>query len=120
MDIGALEYMVIGVPDDQFTQVILPELHALQGAGHLRVVDLLFVQKQADGTATTREVRDLRAAEVQRYAGIADDLTGLLTAADVEHLIWMIPPGTLAVIALFEHTWALGLTDAVRKAGGVC
>jgi hypothetical protein len=35
INIGALEYVVIGVPDDPFTQVILPELHALQGAGHL-------------------------------------------------------------------------------------
>ena len=35
MNIGSLEYVVIGVPDDPFTQVILPELHAPQGAGHL-------------------------------------------------------------------------------------
>ena len=50
MHIGSLEYVVIGVPDDPFTQIILPEPHTLQGAGHLRVVDLLFVQKHADGT----------------------------------------------------------------------
>ena len=120
MNIGSLEYVVIGVPDDPFTQVILPELHALQGAGHLRVVDLLFVQKHADGTATTREVRDLSAADVQRYAGMADDLAGLLTAEDVDDLAGTIPAGTSAVIVLFEHTWALDLTDAIRKAGGVC
>jgi len=33
MNIGALEYVVIGVPDDRFTQVILPELHAIAQTG---------------------------------------------------------------------------------------
>ncbi len=120
MNISSLEYMVIVAPDTPFRCTMLPVLAALQSAGHLRVVDPLFIQKQADGPATTREVRDLSAEELRRYAGLADDLMGLVTAGDVEHLIWMIPPGTLAVIALFEHTWALGLTDVVRKAGGVC
>lgn len=120
MDIGSLEYVVIGVPDDPFTQIILPELHALQGAGHLRVVDLLFIQKHADGTATTREVRDLSAEDLRRYAAIASELSGLLTAEDIDYLAGMIPAGTSAVIILFEHTWALGLTEAIRQAGGVC
>ncbi|MEI7643381.1 MAG: hypothetical protein WCI67_05990 [Chloroflexales bacterium] len=83
MDIGPLEYVVIGVPDDQFTHTVLPALHTIHSAGHLRVVDLLFVHTHADGTAITREVRDVNPTDVPRYSGIVGDLTGLLTADDV-------------------------------------
>jgi hypothetical protein len=112
--------MVLGIPDDHFMHTVLPALRTIHGAGHLRVVDLLFVHTHADGTAITREVRDVNPTDVQRYGGIAGDLTGLLTADDVAHLAGAIPPSTSAVIVLFEHTWALGLANAIRTAGGVC
>ena len=119
MDIGSLEYVVIGFEDDQFTGEILPELNAIQEKGLIRVVDLLFVMKDKDGTVTVREVSELGDEELAAYDGIAGDLMGLFTAEDVEHLAEEIPPGTSAVVVLLEHTWAIGLTEAVRRAGGM-
>jgi len=119
MDIGSLEYVVIGFEDDQFTDEILPELNAIQEKGLIRVVDLLFVMKDTDGTVTVREVSELGDEELAAYDGIAGDLMGLFTAEDVEQLAEEIPPGTSAVVVLLEHTWAIGLTEAVRRAGGM-
>jgi uncharacterized membrane protein len=119
MDIGSLEYVVIGFEDDQFTGEILPELNAIQEKGLIRVVDLLFVMKDTDGTVTVREVSELGDEELAAYDGIAGDLMGLFTAEDVEQLAEEIPPGTSAVVVLLEHTWAIGLTEAVRRAGGM-
>jgi uncharacterized membrane protein len=119
MDIGSLEYVVIGFEDDQFTNEILPELNAIQKKGLIRVVDLLFVMKDIDGTVTIREVSELSDEELAAYEGIAGDLMGLFTAEDVERLAEEIPPGTSAVVVLLEHTWATGLTEAVRRAGGM-
>jgi uncharacterized membrane protein len=119
MDIGSLEYVVIGFEDDQFTGEILPELNAIQEKGLIRVVDLLFVMKDTDGTVTVREVSELGDEELAAYDGIAEDLMGLFTAEDVEQLAEEIPPGTSAVVVLLEHTWAIGLTEAVRRAGGM-
>jgi uncharacterized membrane protein len=119
MDIGPLEYVVIGLQDNQFTSEILPELHAIQAKGAIRVVDLLFVKKDGDGTVTLREVSELGDEELQPYGGLVEELMGLFTAQDIEKLAEAIPPGTSAVIVLLEHTWVLGLTEAVRRAGGV-
>lgn len=119
MDIGPLEYVVIGLQDNQFTSEILPELNAIQEKGLIRVVDLLFVTKDADGTVTMREVSELSDEELQPYVGIAEDLMGLFTAQDVETLAGEIPPNMSAVVVLLEHNWAIGLTEAVRRAGGV-
>ncbi len=119
MDIGSLEYVVIGFQDDHFTDEILPELNAIQENGLIRVVDLLFVSKDADSTVTVREVSELNDEELQPYGGIVEDLMGLFTAEDVEKLAGEIPPDTSAVIILLEHTWALRLAEAVRRAGGV-
>ncbi len=119
MDIGPLEYVVIGYEGDHFTSEILPALNTIQESDLIRVVDLVFVSKAADGTVTVREVNELGEEELDSYGDMVEELMGLLTAQDVDHLAETIPPGTSAVIVLLEHTWTLGLADAVRKAGGV-
>ena len=55
MEIGALEYVVLGFEDQQFTREMLPELNAIQGSSLIRVVDLAFVGKGIDGTVAVRE-----------------------------------------------------------------
>lgn len=119
MTIGPLEYVVIGFEDDHFTQEILPELNAIQAGGLIQVIDLLFLSKDTEGEVTMREVHELTDEEAQAYAGLAEDLTGLLTAEDIEKLAEAIPAGTSAVVVLLEHIWTLGLAEAVRRAGGV-
>lgn len=119
MDIGPLEYVVIGVYDQQLTRALFSELNAIQETGKIRVVDLIFVTKAADGTVVMQEVSELSEEEPAAYGGIADDLMGLLTAQDIEQLTGQIPPDTSAIIILFEHTWVIGLTEVVRKGGGV-
>jgi len=105
MKIGPLEYVVIGLEDDRFTSDVLPELNAIQQNGLIRVIDLLFVSKGADGTVTVQEVSEVSEEEQQAYTALAEDLTGLLTAQDIECLAGEIPVGSKAVIVLLEHTW---------------
>jgi hypothetical protein len=119
MEIGPLEYVVIGVNDHKLTHALVSELNAIHETGQVRVVDLIFVTKAADGTVLMQEVSELSEAEPAVYSGIADDLMGLLTAEDIDHLTGQIPPDTSALVILLEHTWVIGLTEAVREGGGV-
>jgi len=119
MEIGPLEYVVIGLQDDRFKSSILPELNTIQQNRLIRVVDLLFVSKDTDGTVSVQEVNELSEEEQPAYTALAENLAGLLTAQDIEHLAREIPVGSEAVIVLLEHTWTLGLAEAVRRAGGV-
>ena len=119
MRTGPLEYLVIGLREEPFSSTILPELRKLQKKGHIRVVDLIFDSKAEHGEVTLREVGELDDQELAVYDDVVEDLLGLLTVQDAEYLASQLPPGTSAAIVLLEHTWALGLTNTIVKAGGV-
>lgn len=119
MEIGPLEYIVLGFESGQFANRVLPELNAIQKSGLIRVRDLLFISKDAFGAVSIQEVGDLGEEDLVAYSGLAEDLAGLLTAEDIEHLVSEIPVGTRAVLVLFEHRWTLQLAYAVREAEGV-
>ena len=92
MDIGPLEYVVIGVTDRQLKSALISELNAIQEAGKIRVVDLIFVSKSADGAVAMQEVSELVEEELAEYGDIAVNLMGLLTAEDISQLTGQIPP----------------------------
>jgi hypothetical protein len=52
------------------------------------------------------------------FADGLGDLMGLLRSPEIALAIDAIPAGETAVVALFEHTWATGLRDAIRRTGG--
>lgn len=119
MEIGPLEYVVIGFQDTHFTDEVIPALNAIQQTGAVRVVDLLFVRKDAEGTVTIQELSEFSEDDLHAYEGMMEDLVGLFTTEDVAQLVEQLPASASAVILLLEHTWALDLKDAVSKAGGV-
>jgi hypothetical protein len=119
MTLGPLEYLVVGFEGNHFTGQILPELRAAREKGIIRLVDLLFVKKDKSGNITAMEVSDLSDEEAAQYAPLAGDVLGLLTQEDIEQVASNIPNNSSAAIALIEHTWAIGLKEAVRNAGGI-
>ena len=119
MTIGPLEFAVIGCKGHQFTREILPELNSIQEKGLIRVVDLFFVRKDANGTVTVLEVHDLNDEELAAFDPIKEDLMGLLTPEDIARLTEAIPPDTSAVIVLLEHAWIVRLTEGLNRAGAV-
>jgi uncharacterized membrane protein len=119
MEIGPLEYVVLGMPDQQLTRALISELNAIQESGQICVVDLILVTKAADGAVTMREMSELIEEEPAAYGDIAGNLMGLLTVQDIEQLTAQIPPDTSAIIILFEHTWVIGLVEVVRQGRGV-
>ena len=118
MEIGPLEYVVIGVHNQHLKHALITELNAIQASGMVSVVDLIFVAKAVDGSVAMQEMNDLIKEEPELYGDIACNLMGLLTAQDIEQLTGPVPPESSALIILFEHTWVIGLTEAVRKNGG--
>jgi len=66
---------------------------------------------------TLQEVSDLVEEELSASAELLTISWDCLTAEDLAQLSGQIPPNTSAIVILFEHTWVIGLTEAVRKSG---
>ena len=116
---GPLEYLVVGFEGNRFTGQILRELRAARDKGIIRVVDLLFLTKDASGNLAAMELSDLSGEEAEQLGPIAGDLLQVLEPDDVEAAASNIPTNSSAGLLLFEHTWAVGLKEAIMNAGGI-
>ncbi len=119
MTLGPLEYLVVGFEGDRFTGQILAELRAAKEKGIIRVVDLLVLKKDGQGNVTVLELSDLSKEEAAELGPLAGGLLGLFAQEDIEQAAASIPNQSAAGLLLFEHTWAIGLRDAIRNAGGI-
>ncbi|HEX2513128.1 MAG TPA: DUF6325 family protein, partial [Chloroflexota bacterium] len=59
MALGPVELLVIKFPGNEFKGEIAPALRELVENGTIRIIDLLFIRKDADGTVTANELMDL-------------------------------------------------------------
>ncbi len=119
MTLGPLEYLVVGFEGNRFTGQILRELRAAHDKGIIRVVDLLFLTKDESGNLAAMELSDLSGEEAEQLGPIAGDLLQVLEPDDVEAVASNIPKNSSAGLLLFEHTWAVGLKEAIMNAGGI-
>lgn len=119
MTLGPLEFVVVGFEGNRFTGQILPELRAAREKGIIRVVDLFLIKKDEDGNIATMELSDLSGEEAEQFAFLTGDILSLLAPEDIEQAARNIPNNSSAALLLFEHTWAIGLKEAIRNAGGV-
>lgn len=119
MTLGPLEYLVVSFAGNRFTGQILPELRAAREKGIIRVVDLFFLKKDEDGNTTAMELSDLSKEEAEQFGPLAGDILGLLAPEDIEQAASNIPNNSSAALLLFEHTWAIGLKEAIKNAGGI-
>ena len=60
MAIGPVEYIIVGFPGNKFNGEIAPELGKLVESGTIRILDLVFITKDADGEVERRRVRGSR------------------------------------------------------------
>ena len=119
-ELGPIDIAVIGYPADApMTGEAVPLLMDLVDRGIVRVLDVMFVTKEADGTfagfdATGLDERGV--GDLQLFEGAS---SGLLGDDDVKEAADAIEPGTSAVMIVYENRWAAPFVAAVRRNGGV-
>ncbi|SRR6266487_3540624 len=119
MTLGPLEYLVVGFEGNRFHGQILSELRAAKEKGIIRIVDLVLLTKDDQGNFAAMELSDLSKEESEQFAPLAGDILRLLTLEDIEQVAADIPNNCSAGLLLFEHTWAIGLKEAIKNAGGI-
>jgi Family of unknown function (DUF6325) len=117
MDIGPVEYLILGFPGNMFTGQIVPELAKLVDSGLVRIIDLTFITKDAAGHVDVVEYDAIE--ELAAFAGLDAEVGGILTDEDVAYAAQALEPNSSAALLVWEDTWATPFAVAVRNANGV-
>ena len=117
-ELGPVDYVVVELPAgaSSFTGEVAAQLRAMVDSGAIRVIDVLILTKDADGTVEATELSDGR--ELGELQVLKVELGALLAADDVEHLAAAMEPGSTAGVLLWESLWAAPFVSAVRRSGG--
>jgi hypothetical protein len=116
---GPVELLVVKFPGNQLKGEIAPALADLVQNGTIRIIDLIFAKKDADGNLTVVEINDLTDEEFTIFDSIlSDGLTGLLAEDDVTRIAERLENNSSAGLILFENVWATAFAQAVRNAAG--
>lgn len=119
-ELGPIDVVVIGYPAGApMTGEAVPILLDLVDRGIVRILDALFVRKDADGTFSGFDIADLDQDSIGDLTAFAGATTGLLDNDDVALAAAEIEPGTAAVMLVYENRWAAPFVAAVRRNGGV-
>ena len=116
--LGPVDWLVVEFPDKQPTGQIAPHLMDLVDRGLIRVLDLMVLQKDTDGTLNVSELSDLDPSELGELRTTEAELAMVLSEQDVLDLAETIEPGSTAAVLVWENLWAAPFGSAVRKAGG--
>lgn len=117
MSIGPVEYIILGFPGNGFKGEIVPALAKLIDSETVRIIDLVFILKDADGNVTTFEFDQLE--ELAPYASLQGEVGDLINQEDVAYAADALEPNNSAALLVWEDTWATEFAEAVRNAGGV-
>lgn len=143
--LGPVQFVVVGLPNENLKGQIARELYRASDKGAIRILDALAIQKRTDGTIASLGGSDLSPDQRLQYGAVVGALMGLgatgteegaeagaalgaeafaqqnfgLSDQDIRGMANDLPPGTTALLVLFEHRWAIRLKEAVQSAGGM-
>jgi translation initiation factor IF-2 len=117
-EIGPVDYAVIAFPGNKFRGEVAPALAELVEAGTIRIIDIAFAGKNADGDAVAFELTELDpdVREGLEKAGV--EVGGLVNEDDLMDVAAGLEPNSSAALIVWENVWARKVAQAMRDAGG--
>ena len=117
-EMGPIDYLVIEFPDDrQVTGEAFPILLELVDRGLVRILDLVFVRKEFDGSVAVVELADVDKDGTLGLPAFEVAQSGLLSEDDVANAGEVLVLGSLAGILVYENRWAAPFAVALRSGG---
>jgi len=113
-----LEYALIEFKEGKFSGKIVPELLDLAERQIVRIVDIVFIQKEEDGSTRTIELNDLDPESYAMFVPMGEHVSSLFTTDDLEIAASRLPANSAALLLLWENLWVANLGQAIQDAGG--
>jgi hypothetical protein len=118
MTYGPVDFIALEFKGNQFKGEIFPEIMNLVNKGIVRVIDMVIVQKDADGKATHREVQEHDKNVLAVFDPLEAEINGMIQVEDIEMIGEKLENNTTAALLLFENLWAVNFVKAVENANG--
>ena len=115
---GPIDYLVLEFPGSRMTGEAFPLLVDLVDRGVVRILDLVFVRKESDGSVVGVELADVNGdgeLDLSVFEGVS---SGLVGEDDIQEAGTVLEPGSSAGILVYENLWAAPFAGAIRRSGG--
>ena len=117
-ELAPVDYMIVAFPGNQFKGEIAPALADLVEKGTIRIIDLAFVAKDADGNIGAFELTDIDPEVRQGFENMGVEVNGLFNEEDLQAAGEELEPNSSAALLVWENLWAKDVAQAIRDAGG--
>jgi hypothetical protein len=114
---GPIDYLVIEFPGNKLSGEGWPLLVDLVDRGIIRLLDLVFIRKDLDGSVVGLSLQDLgeQGVDLTIFDGVS---SGLLGDDDISEAAGALEAGCSAGLLVYENVWAAPFAAAMRRAGG--
>jgi hypothetical protein len=112
-EMGPIDYLLVEWSGRQPHGELAPHLVDLVDRGLIRILDLVFLAKDEDGSVAAIEIGEL--PHLAEFEGAS---TGLVDDEDLEEAGAVMEPGTSAALLIYENAWAAPFAVAMRESGG--
>jgi hypothetical protein len=116
-EMGPVDYLVIEFPAGYPTGENLPLLLDLVDRGLIRILDLVLVKREYDGSMTLLALADADGDGEWDYSVFEGVSAGVLGQDDIDEAGQALEPGHSAAVLVYENTWAAPLAVALRRSG---
>jgi hypothetical protein len=118
-EIGPVDYAIVAFPGNEFRGEIGPALAELVDSGTIRIIDIAFVGKNADGGSVALELTELAPDVQSALDSLGIEVSGLFNEDDLMAAGEELEPNSSAVLLVWENVWARKVAQAMRDAGGI-
>lgn len=115
-DSGPIDYLVVELPNEGMTGEAFPLLVDLVERGIVRILDLVVIRKELDGTLTGIKMDELPdgTLDLEVFDGAR---SGLLGDDDLGEAAKAVELGMTAAVLVYENVWAAPFATALRRSG---
>ncbi len=116
--VGPVDIAVIAFDEPKFDGSIANAIADLVAQGVVRILDIVLVNKDANGETTLFEVTDVDGDGIPDLIAVQGDIPGLLSEDDAAFAIQEMPNSTAIAMIAWENTWLIRAGQAIRNNGG--
>jgi hypothetical protein len=118
--LGPVDYLVVEFPADEanFSGAMAAELRSLVDRELIRVLDLVIVRREPDGSVEVAELADVAQSDVGELVALEADVAMLLAEEDIAEVGKALEPGSIAAVLVYENRWAGPFASSIRRSGG--